>query len=55
MRPIPAFKKLKLYAQARSDASGWNRHVNKRQRRTANKVLRRVLKLDNGGHEGRLT
>jgi len=40
--------KLKKYAQSKSDASGWNKHVNKFQRRIANKVLRRIVrrKLD---------
>ena len=37
------FTKVKKMAQAKSDASGWNKHVNKRQKRTANRVLRRML------------
>ena len=43
---IPGFSKLKKFAQSKSDASGWNKHVNKRQKRIANKVLRRMLKQD---------
>ncbi len=38
------FTKLKKLAQSKSDASGWNKHVNKGQKRVANKVLRRLLK-----------
>ena len=38
--------KVKKYAQGKSDASGWNRHVNKYQKRIANKVVRRVLRLE---------
>jgi hypothetical protein len=38
------FTKIKKYAQGKSDASGWNQHVNKSQKRIANKVVRRVLK-----------
>ncbi len=44
MGAIPGFSKLKKFAQSKSDASGWNKHVNKRQKRVANKVLRHVLK-----------
>ena len=44
MRAIPSFTKMKKAAQAKSDASGWNKHVNKSQKRVANKVLRRMLK-----------
>jgi len=43
---IPGFAKLKKFAQSKSDASGWNKHVNKWQKRIANKVLRRILKRD---------
>ncbi len=44
MGTIRGFTKLKKTAQAKSDASGWNKHVNKFQKRIANKVLRRMLK-----------
>jgi hypothetical protein len=47
----PFFIKVKQYAQSKSDASGWNKHVNKGQKRIANKVLRRVLKQDTDGLE----
>jgi hypothetical protein len=45
----PFFIKVKQYAQSKSDASGWNKHVNKAQKRVANKVLRRLLKDDGAG------
>ena len=50
MKAFPGFTKLKKLAQGKSDASGWNRHVNKLQRRIANKVVRRILRkvIDNG-------
>ncbi len=51
MRVIPGFTKLKKFAQGKSDASGWNKHMNKRQKRIANKVLRRILKRDMEGFE----
>jgi hypothetical protein len=35
---------MKKLAQSKSDASGWNKHVNKFQKRIANKVMRRMLK-----------
>ena len=38
------FTKVKKLAQSKSDASGWNRHVNKFQKRIANKVVRRMLR-----------
>lgn len=38
------FGRMKKMAQAKSDASGWNKHVNKFQKRIANKVLRRLLR-----------
>ena len=44
MKAIAGFTKLKKFAQSKSDASGWNRHVNKLQKRIGNKVLRRTLK-----------
>ncbi len=37
---------MKKLAQSKSDASGWNKHVNKFQKRIGNKVLRRMLKED---------
>jgi len=46
MGAIPGFSKFKKLAQSKSDASGWNKHVNKLQKRIANKVLRRILKQD---------
>jgi len=46
MRAIPGFTKFKKLAQSKSDASGWNKHVNKGQKRVANKVVRRLLKQD---------
>ena len=46
MGAIPGFSKFKKLAQSKSDASGWNNHVNKLQKRIANKVLRRILKQD---------
>jgi len=42
------FTKLKKAAQAKSDAEGWNKHVNKAQKRIANKVLRRMVREDLG-------
>ena len=51
MSAIPGFSKFKKLAQSNSDASGWNKHVNKRQKRVANKVLRRLLKHDVERHE----
>ena len=44
MSTILGFSKMKKLAQSKSDASGWNRHVNKDQKRIANKVLRRLLR-----------
>jgi hypothetical protein len=46
VKAFPGLTKLKKLAQAKSDASGWNRHVNKFQKRIANKVLRRILRRD---------
>ena len=46
MKAFPGFTKLKKLAQRKSDASGWNKHVSKFQKRIANKVLRRVLRKD---------
>lgn len=40
------FAKVKKLAQSKSDASGWNKHVSKSQKRIANKVVRRMLKAD---------
>jgi len=36
------FTKVKKYGQSKSDASGWNKHVNKYQKRIGNKVVRRI-------------
>jgi hypothetical protein len=41
MSTVSHTTKLKKYAQGKSDASGWNKHVNKFQKRIANKVMRR--------------
>lgn len=38
------FTRIKKLAQGKSDASGWNKHVNKLQKRIGNKVLRRIAK-----------
>ena len=46
MKAFPGFTKLKKLAQGKSDASGWNKHVNKLQKRIANKVQRRMLERD---------
>lgn len=43
MSTIRDFTKMKKLAQSKSDASVWNKHVNKFQKRIANKVLRRML------------
>ncbi len=49
MKPEPGFIKVKQFGQSKSDASGWNKHVNKFQKRIGNEVVRRVLKQDNEG------
>lgn len=41
------FAKVKKLAQSKSDASGWNKHVNKFQKRIANKVVRRMQREEN--------
>ncbi len=46
MSAIIGITKLKKAAQAKSDASGWNKHVNEFQKRIANKVLRRTSRED---------
>ena len=46
MRAVRGFTRLKKLVQSKSDASGWNKHVSKSQKRVANKVLRRMLKHD---------
>jgi hypothetical protein len=46
VKAFPGLTKLKKLAQGKSDASGWNKHVNNFQKRIANKVLRRMLKKD---------
>ena len=45
MKVIPGFIKVKQLGQAHAGA-GWNKHVNKFQKRIANKVVRRMLKED---------
>jgi len=47
MKPVSGFIQVKQYGQSKSDASGWDKHVNKFQKRVANKVVRRLLKQDN--------
>lgn len=39
------FTKLKKFAQ-RAAGAGWNKHVNKYQKRVGNRVIRRELKKD---------
>lgn len=46
MKPMVGFTKVKKYGQSHSDAGGWNKHVNKFQKRIGNKVIRRILRLD---------
>lgn len=46
MKAIRGFNNTKKLAQRKSNASGWNKHVNKFQKRIGNKVLRRMLKED---------
>jgi hypothetical protein len=41
---MPSLTKMKKLAQSKSDASGWNKHVNKFQKRIASKVMRRMLR-----------
>jgi hypothetical protein len=44
MTKVSFTTKMKKLAQGKSDASGWNKHVNKSQKRIANKVVRRLLR-----------
>ncbi len=46
MKAEPGFIKVKQYGQSKSDASGWNKHVNKFQKRIGNKIVRRLLRRD---------
>jgi hypothetical protein len=46
VKAFHGFTELTKLAQGKSDASGWNKHVNKLQKRIANKVLRRMVKRD---------
>ena len=46
MKPGCGFIKVKQYWQSKSDASGWNKHANKFQKRIGNKVVRRLLRRD---------
>ena len=43
MSTIRGSIKMKKLSQSKSDASGWNKHVNKLQKRIANKVMGRML------------
>ena len=49
MAKVSITTKMKKLAQSRSDASGWNKHVNKFQKRIANKVVRRMLREEIAG------
>ncbi|HLF72411.1 MAG TPA: hypothetical protein VI759_09700 [Dehalococcoidia bacterium] len=43
MKAIPGFIKVKQFGQSQAGA-GWNKHVNKFQKRIGNKVIRRVAR-----------
>ena len=43
MKAVAGFIKVKQLSQAKAGA-GWNKHVNKFQKRIGNKVVRRMLK-----------
>lgn len=45
MKAIAGFIEVKQYGQSQAGA-GWNKHVNKFQKRIGNKVLRRVMRSD---------
>lgn len=45
MRPVAGFIKVKQFGQSQAGA-GWNKHVNKFQKRIGNKVIRRVGRAD---------
>jgi hypothetical protein len=46
MKPIAMFIKVKKLGQSHSDASGWNKHVNRFQKRIGNQVIRRIARRD---------
>jgi hypothetical protein len=46
MKPEWGSSRLSSTVQSKSDASGWNKHVNKFQKRIGNKVVRRLLRRD---------
>ena len=46
MKPTAMFIKIKQLGQSHSDASGWNKHVDKFQKRIGNKVIRRMARRD---------
>jgi hypothetical protein len=50
-KTIAGFTKIKKFVQAHSDASGWNKHVNKFQKKIGNKVVRRLTTRDTGSCE----
>ena len=45
MKAVPGFIKVKQLGQARAGA-GWNKHVNKFQKRIGNKVIRRISRKE---------
>jgi len=45
MKAVPGFIKVKKLGQARAGA-GWNKHVNKFQKRIGNKVIRRISRKE---------
>ena len=45
-KAILGFTKIKKFAQSHSDASGWNKHVNKFQKKIGNKVVRRFQRCE---------
>ena len=45
MKAVVGFIKVKQLGQARAGA-GWNKHVNKFQKRIGNKVIRRIERQD---------
>jgi hypothetical protein len=46
VKAVRGFTRLKKLARGKSDASGWNKHVNRFQKRIANRVLRRIVEKD---------
>ena len=45
MKAVAGFIKVKQYGQSQANA-GWNKHVNKFQKRIGNKVIRRVNRME---------